>query len=88
MYGVSTVIGASGGPLWIIGADVMSFSKINEEKEDFDGVQLNAGVGVGVDVHITQNYTDSFINNTTVNNLTASEIKKYTLKEKLMFGGI
>lgn len=51
-------------------------------------MQFNVGFGPGVDIHITQSYTAPLKNNTTTGNLTPLEIKKYTLKEKLMFGGI
>ena len=52
LYGPATYLGASGGPGWYVGADLISFSKPNEMDAGVDGFQFVAGVGVGLDAHI------------------------------------
>ena len=52
LYGPATYIGASGGPCWYVGADLISFSKPSEMNANADGFQLVAGVGGGFDTHV------------------------------------
>ena len=59
LYGPATYIGASGGPGWYVGADVVSFSDASDSNMTTDGFQITAGLGGGVDVHITESYTRS-----------------------------
>ena len=59
LYGPATYIGASGGPGWYVGADVVSFSDASDSNMTTDGFQITAGFGGGVDVHITESYTRS-----------------------------
>ena len=59
LYGPATYIGASGGPGWYVGADVVSFSDASDSNITTDGFQITAGLGGGGDVHITESYTRS-----------------------------
>ena len=52
LHGPATYIGASGGPSWYVGGDVISFSPPANPSAEIDGVQLVAGVGFGLDVHV------------------------------------
>ena len=64
LYGPATYVGASGGPFWFIGGDMVSFSDASDMNSTFDGVQVVGGVGVGVDVHVTESYTKSITKGT------------------------
>lgn len=57
LYGPATTIGASGGPLWYVGADVVSFSDVTASNAEINGFQLTGGIGYGVDVHVVESYT-------------------------------
>ena len=61
LYGPATYIGASVGPGWYIGGDIVSFSDASDPEMTTDGFQIVAGVGVGVDVHVTESYTRSVV---------------------------
>lgn len=52
LYGTGIVLGASGGPSWYVGCDVISSSGFMDEDAKIEGIQITAGVGVGIDVHI------------------------------------
>ncbi len=54
LYGLASYIGASGGPLWYVGGDVISFLDANNAYSEIDGFQIVGGVGFGFDTHITQ----------------------------------
>ncbi|MBE6686970.1 MAG: RHS repeat-associated core domain-containing protein, partial [Ruminococcaceae bacterium] len=56
LYGPSTIVGASGGPSWYVGGDVISF-----DGEAIDGCQITAGVGAGLDVHYGGSTTSSVL---------------------------
>lgn len=57
LYGTATYIGASGGPSWYVGGDIVSFDDASDNEMSTDGFQLTGGVGVGIDVHVTESYT-------------------------------
>ncbi len=57
LYGSSTIIGASGGPGWYIGGDIITFDEIYDDPE-INGFQFNLGVGVGFDSHIVKTKTE------------------------------
>ena len=61
LYGPATYAGASGGPWWYIGADVISFSDASDLDSEFNGFQLTGGVGIGVDVHIVESNTKAVV---------------------------
>ena len=61
LYGPATYVGASAGPGWYVGGDIVSFSDANDPEMTTDGFQFVAGVGVGVDVHVTESYTRSVV---------------------------
>ena len=61
LYGPATYVGASAGPGWYVGGDIVSFSDANDPEMTTDGFQFIAGVGVGVDVHVTESYTRSVV---------------------------
>ena len=54
MEGYATSFGASGGPGWYVGADAIW---LPDSENIFDGIQITAGGGAGVDIHSTQNQT-------------------------------
>ena len=54
MEGYATSFGASGGPGWYVGADAIW---LPDSENIFDGIQITAGGGTGVDIHSTQNQT-------------------------------
>jgi len=56
LYGPSYYVGASGGPLWYVGADLIGFEDGNPNN-GVDGVQLVGGFGWGLDIHATKTYT-------------------------------
>ncbi len=86
LYGVATCFGASGGDGVYVGMDLITFSEITDLSEDFDGVQFCVGYGFGVDVHITQTYTRSLLDEP--QKLTINQVNKYTLMEKRMHGEV
>ena len=61
LYGPATYVGASAGPGWYVGGDIVSFSDASNPEMTTDGFQLVAGVGVGVDVHVAESYTRSVV---------------------------
>ena len=61
LYGPATYVGASAGPGWYVGGDIVSFSDASDPDMTTDGFQFVAGVGVGVDVHVTESYTRSVV---------------------------
>ena len=61
LYGPATYMGASGGPLWYVGADLISFSDASDSNGEINGFQLTGGIGVGVDVHVAETYTKSVL---------------------------
>ena len=65
LYGPATYIGVSGGPSWYVGGDVITFSSITDQNSGIDGAQITAGVGVGMDAHITKTNTKSVVKKTT-----------------------
>ena len=56
LYGSASYAGASGGPWWYIGGDVISFSDASEDG-NIDGFQLTGGIGLGLDVHVVESNT-------------------------------
>ena len=62
LYGHSTYIGASFGPIWYVGADIVSFSQAKDVTNTVDGIQFVGGIGVGLDVHVADSYTRSLNN--------------------------
>ena len=62
LYGHSTYIGASFGPIWYVGADIVSFSQAKDVTNTVDGIQFVGGIGVGLDVHEADSYTRSLNN--------------------------
>ena len=59
LYGPATYVGASAGPGWFVGGDIVSFSDASDSEMTTDGFQFVTGVGIGVDVHVTESYTRS-----------------------------
>ena len=57
LYGAATSVGASAGPGWYVGGDIISFSDASNTDSSINGVQLTAGVGIGLDVHVAESYT-------------------------------
>ena len=57
LYGQATYVGASVGPGWYVGGDIVSFDDASNPDMTIDGFQFVAGVGFGVDVHVTESYT-------------------------------
>ena len=57
LYGPATYVGASGGPIWYVGADAISFADASDLDAQTDGVQITGGIGIGVDLHIVESYT-------------------------------
>ena len=53
LEGVSTYTGASGGPWWYIGADMIDFN--NSDKAN--GFSIVLGAGLGVDIHVAETKT-------------------------------
>ena len=63
LYGPATYVGASAGPGWYIGGDMVSFSDASAHEMTTDGFQFVAGIGFGIDVHVIESYTRSVIQN-------------------------
>ena len=61
LYGPATYVGASAGPGWYVGGDIVSFSDASDPDMTTDGFQFVAGVGAGVDAHVTESYTRSVV---------------------------
>lgn len=59
LYGPATYIGATAGPSWYVGGDIVSFSDASDPQMTIDGFQLVTGYGKGFDVHVTESYTQS-----------------------------
>ena len=57
LYGPATYVGASGGSIWYVGADAISFADASDLDAQTDGVQITGGIGIGVDLHIVESYT-------------------------------
>lgn len=57
LLGPSSSIGASGGYLGYLGFDAISFEDMSDMSGDVDGFQISAGIGAGIDVHMTESYT-------------------------------
>lgn len=53
---------ASFGPIWYVGADIVSFSQAKDVTNTVDGIQFVGGIGVGLDVHVADSYTRSLNN--------------------------
>ena len=64
LYGPATYVGASAGPGWYVGGDVVSFSDASDPEMTTDGFQLYAGYGGVLDAHIIESYTRSWSNTT------------------------
>jgi len=64
LYGLATYIGASAGPGWYVGGDIVSFSDASDSDMTTDGFQLYAGYGGALDVHVIESFTRSFSNTT------------------------
>lgn len=60
LYGPSITTGVTAGPSWYVGMDVITFGDITEMGEKTKGFQFDAGLGVGVDIHLTKTNTSSF----------------------------
>ena len=61
LYGAATSVGASAGPGWYVGGDIISFSDASNTDSSINGVQLTAGVGIGLDVHVAESYTKAVL---------------------------
>lgn len=74
LLGPSSSIGASGGYLGYFGIDAISFEDVSDLNGDLDGIQIGAGVGIGIDIHLCESYT--------------SEICKFNILDELskLFG--
>ena len=60
LVGLTSYAGASTPTPVSVGAEAVSFSPINElESGSIDGFQVNIGVGLGVDAHLTESYTEN-----------------------------
>ena len=57
LEGVGSAVGTSIGAGWYGGIDVTSNTYIADHDAEIDGVQLSAGYGVGLDVHVNQTKT-------------------------------
>ena len=82
---IGTCIGASGGAGFYGGMDVISLSEPTDSSSDIDGIQINVGYGIGVDVHIAQTDTISLTKRQS-KKITYAEIRRYTIMENKMFG--
>ena len=62
LYGLGTNVGFAVGESGYFGIDAVAldsiYNSMNSENEDFDGVQFTVGVGIGVDTHVNQSYTE------------------------------
>lgn len=61
LCGLSSCHGVGAGPSWYVGADILSFSDASD-LDSFEGVQISAGVRLGIDAHATNSDTVSLIN--------------------------
>ena len=80
LYGVGSAVGASGGAPYYIGADVLSLSKVGDSEATLNGVQVSAGVGVGLDIHVNQTNSQSLLfdsESTSKNSLTTTDANWY-----------
>ena len=59
LLGPSSAIGASGGYLGYAAIDLISFEDMSDMNGDVDGFQIGGGVGIGMDVHLTETYTNN-----------------------------
>ncbi len=59
LNGNAEYIGVTAGAGPYVGIDAISLPDSNGKYNDIDGVQLQVGGGVGVDVHITRGYTET-----------------------------
>ena len=57
LYGPASYIGFTAGAIPYGGVDLISFSPVADQNADINGLQLTAGVGYGIDVHIMQSNT-------------------------------
>ena len=61
LRGKGTYIGASGGPWWSVGADVITFSDPSDADAEINGFQVTGGVGFGFDAHVAVTNTKSIL---------------------------
>ena len=78
LYGPATYVGASGGPSWYVGGDVITFADASDPEASIDGFQITGGIGIGVDVHVVESDTKP------VRSQPKSSRDILTFKEKLM----
>lgn len=57
LLGPSSSMGISGGAIWSIGGDLISFEDMSDVSGDIDGFQITGGVGLGFDIHLIESYT-------------------------------
>ena len=57
LYGSATATGASGGALWYIGGDMISFADASDRSGTINGYQVAGGIGMGLDVHLAETNT-------------------------------
>lgn len=82
LCGLSSYVGASVGSFYSVGADLISSAPINQMDGKIEGVQIVAGIGIGVDAHINRVNTKSFF----PKRKNDVYYKKHTLNEKRMMG--
>ena len=83
LYGPATFIGGSGGPLLYAGGDLISFSDASDITNEVNGFQLTGGVGVGIDLHVTESNTKPVVPpNTKKDSAQSSSGQRYMVTNK------
>lgn len=53
----ASYVGASGGPGWYLGYDMLSFDDMGDMNSSANGGQIQLGFGAGMDIHMSKSYT-------------------------------